>query len=136
VVDPLLRGIVLWSGCILLLLGVLVIAGLPWPASWRGFTTLVWLALCVRELRNLAAAYRQYRALRIHADGSIELRQEDDEAASARLLPGSIVLPGLAWLRLELEDGSASGELLRGNTGEDEAWRRLQVIWRHLGAAR
>ena len=131
-----LRGIVLSSGLILLLLGVFVIAGLPWPASWRGLSTLVWLVLCVRELRILAMAYRQYRALQIFADGSVEIRREDDEAAGARLLPGSMVLPGLAWLRLELEDGSASGELLRGNTGEDEAWRRLQVIWRHLGAAR
>jgi hypothetical protein len=133
--EPLLRRVVLWSGIVLLLVGVVVIAGLPLPGYWGLIAVGVWVAAGSRELLALAGAYRRYRALRIYSDGSIEVRREDASTASARLLPGSIVLPRLAWLRLRLEGGPTSGELLRGDTGENEAWRRLQVIWRHMGGA-
>jgi hypothetical protein len=124
------------SGFALMLVGLVIIAGLPLPATWRGPIVVAWCAACGRELRQLGNAYRQYRAVRVFSDGTIELRGAEATVASAQLLPGSIVLPGLAWLRLRLENGRTSGELLRGNIGEDEDWRRLQVIWRHLGAAR
>ena len=122
------------SGFLLMLVGLLVIAGLPLSAAWQGLAMAAWGAACTRELRNLARAYRQYRAIRVYSDGTMETRPAETAVAGAQLLPGSIVLPGLAWLRLRLENGSTSGELLRGNIREDEDWRRLQVIWRHLGA--
>jgi hypothetical protein len=123
------------SGFALMLVGLVIVAGLPLPAAWRGLVMVAWCAVCGRELSHLASAYRQYRAVRIFSDGSTELCGAGTAVTSAQLLPGSIVLPGLAWLRLRLENGRTSGELLRGNIREDEAWRRLQVIWRHLGAA-
>ena len=123
------------SGLALMLVGFALIAGLPLSGGWRGLAMLTWGGACWRDLLSLAGAYRQYRSVRIFSDGSTELRRAEATVASAQLLPGSVVLPRLAWLRLRLEDGSTSGELLRGNIREDEDWRRLQVIWRHLGAA-
>ena len=133
--EPLLRRIVLWSGIALSLTGVFLIATLSLPGSWRVVGSGVWAAFSIRELLALARAYRRYRALRIYSDGSIEVGMGDATTTGARLLPGSIVLPRLAWLRLRLDGGATSGELLRGNIGENEAWRRLQLIWRHLGGA-
>jgi hypothetical protein len=133
VTEPLLRRIVLGSGVALLCGGQVVIASLPLPGSWRALAMFAWTVSVVRELLHLAASYREYRAVRISSDGSVEILGKDQATARARLLPGSLVLPGLAWLRLGLEGNRTSGELLRGNAGENEAWRRLQVIWRHLG---
>ena len=56
------------------------------------------------------------------------------EWRTASLLSGSLVLPGVAWLRISVGTGPAYGELLTGNPRKNEDWRRLLVIWRHIGA--
>ena len=134
--DLLLRRMVIASGLAFTLLGILVIVGLAMPAFWKGLGSSAWVVAGVARVTRLARGYRQYSGIRVHAHGGIELLCGDRAAVDARLLPGSIVLPGYAWLRIGLEDGGTCAELLRCNMGENEAWRRLQVIWRHLGGGR
>jgi len=40
----------------------------------------------------------------------------------------------LAWLVLASPDGRRWLALLQGDSRESEQWRRLQVIWRHMGS--
>lgn len=131
--DPSLRLVVLWSGLGMTLAGIPVIAGLPVPAGWKVPASAAWALAGVWQVFALRAAYRRYSGVRLYADGSIEVLRPGDVGKKARLLDGSFVLPRLAWLRIRTEDGRTSGELMRGRLPENEAWRRLQVIWRHLG---
>jgi hypothetical protein len=54
------------------------------------------------------------------------------------MLSGGVLLSELGWIRLSvvLPDGRklVLGEFVRGNARESADWRRLQVIWRHIGA--
>jgi len=52
----------------------------------------------------------------------------------ARLLPGSMLLRRVGWIRWDDGCGRQYAELLRGRSRESDDWRRLQVIWRHIGA--
>jgi len=129
-----LRRVVLWSGLALVLVGTFVIAGLSVGPAWSVPAGIAWTLGGVWQAFRLRATYGYYQGLRLHADGHIELRRPDGSREAAQLLSGSFVLPGFAWFRIRLADGRTSGQLLRGNMQENEAWRRLQVVWRHLGA--
>lgn len=120
----------------MILAGVLVIAGLRLPAAWLLPAGAAWTLAGLWQVSALRATYRHYNRIRLHADGRLEVLRSNEPDERARLLDGSFVLPGLAWLRIRLEDGRTSGELLRGDIRENQAWRRLQVIWRHLGRGR
>jgi len=49
-----------------------------------------------------------------------------------------VLLRKVGWIRLSFELPTGRklilGELLRGDGRRGEDWRRLQVIWRHIGA--
>ena len=134
--DPRLRQFVLVSSALLHATGVAVIALLPVPAHWRWLGAALWAVAGLREIHSVACGFRQCRRIRIDSSGATELLREQGEWTAAEIQTGSVVLNRFAWLRLRLADGSRCVELLQGNTRDNEAWRRFQLIWRHLGGAR
>lgn len=113
--------------------GIAVGSSLPLNAGLRWAAAAGWLAYSLLELWRLARAYRIVASLAVAADRSVELVLRDGERIAARLEPGSLILPQLAWLRLKTDCGLRYGELLRGNSRKNKDWRRLQVIRRHVG---
>lgn len=126
-----LRQIVQVSGAVLCAAGILLIAG--WPiGGWQIVLVVAWTARCWLELRRYRRAYRLFRHIRCAGDGSIVLADEAHTTTDAELLPGSVLLERVGWLRLETSDGQRFAELIAGNPRKNKDWRRLQVIWRHL----
>lgn len=132
--DRRLRSIVVGTGWLLAAIGFLLIVTLPFAPWLRLFAGLVWVAWSIAELRRFRNGYGQVFSIRVMAGGAIELRNGEQEWVEARLQNGSVLLRRYAWLRLKLPDGGHFAELIRGNSRESQQWRRLQVIWRHIGA--
>jgi hypothetical protein len=133
--EPELRFVVIATGCVLALLGLITVLTMSIAPAIRWSAAVLWLAFCSRELVRLGRAYRNYEAIRLYADGRVEIRATDRVWYAAELMDGSTVLERLAWLRIRVEDGPNFGELLRGDCRGKDSWRRLQVVWRHLGSA-
>lgn len=133
--DPRLRRLVIGSGVAAAAAG----AGLTWtwhlPVWWRLLAAACWLLSCGVELQRIARGYRRYRRIRVVSDGSVELLIAGGPWVAASVRPGTVVLQRIAWLRLAVRGGPGLAELVRGEPGENEAWRRFQVAWRHLGGA-
>jgi hypothetical protein len=123
--------VVLISGALLSVAGVLIALLLPVATSWRLLATAGWLALGVAEWGRIAFCYRQCAGYRLFHDGSIEILLHGGGLETARLGAGSLVLARMAWLRVEADCGWCCGELVFGNVRRSEDWRRLQVIGRH-----
>jgi len=134
--DPRLRLIVVLSGLVTTMLGLITIASLSSAVWLRLGAAVVWLSLSAWELLHIAKSYKHCRRIRLVADGSVAVQTPAGVWQQGRLRSGSVVLSGLAWLRIELANGDKIVELLRGNCRKNKQWRRLQVIWRHLGTAR
>ena len=130
-----LRRVVLLSGLAAAIIGFVMIWTVTLSVSLRLGTSLIWLLLCARELHLLRRAYSLYRGLRIDSSGEVRLETEDGDFCTASILPGSVLLSQYGWLRFELPGGLKFAELLRADGAGDQQWRRLQVIWRHLGVA-
>jgi len=133
--DQRLRCAVQATGLVATILGLIVILSMPVGSSWRAGASVVWLLFGLRELRTIRHAYSRYCRFRIDTAGDVELETVSGEHHAGSLLPGSVVLPRLAWLRFAAADGLVFGEFLCGNAQENKQWRHLQVIWRHFGAA-
>jgi len=103
-----------------------------WP--FRVVVLLTWTAHAVAEWQSITAGYKVYRAVRLNSDGAIELLTRSGVRVAARIRRGSVVLARWAWLAFDVADGPGCVELIRAGSCENEAWRRFQVIWRHLGA--
>ena len=131
--DPRLRRIVLGSAIGLFALGLVIVATMSIAIPFRVALGSGWLLLAMRQLRILACHHARTGRIRIYADGSAEVAAAAGAWHAATLAPGSIVLDRIAWLRLECVDGTSGAELLTGNSRRNEEWRRLQMIWRHLG---
>ena len=101
----------------------------------KGAVAVAWLGLSGHEWLGLWRGYAVSGALRVHAGGQVEWRRPDGTWASAALCAGSVVLPRIAWLRVAPADGRHFAELVCAQQQGSEEWRRLQVIWRHIGAA-
>lgn len=132
--EPQLRRVVLVSGASLAVVGVIAIATLPLEAWQRALLGIGWLIHGGGELVRLRAVYRRLTAYRLTADGGIEVFSDSGRPLCGRILSGTVVLSRVAWLRVRLDDGCRSSELVRGNSRESQQWRRFQVIFRHLGA--
>lgn len=132
--DPLLRAIVLASGFVLGLLGLIAIIGLPWSFGMRTAAVAGWAGWTGRELARLHGAWRNCRGLRLEADGGAKVVGADGRWQPAAVLPGGILLRRAGWIRLRTQAGTVFAEPLRGSCREDPDWRRLQVLWRHVGA--
>ena len=136
--DPGLRRIVLASGAVLAVAGVPLIQVLPAAPEIRALATFMWLALAARELSRARLAWNSCHAMRFFADGTVVVGIPGQIWQPAALLSGGVLLRNLGWIRLlvTLPTGQklVLGEFLRGNGRESDDWRRLQVIWRHIGA--
>ncbi len=118
------------SLCLLLApaLGAMLTPGWRVPAAASVF------ALTAVELARLLRSQRAARRYRLYGDGAIEVVAADGGLSLASLASGSVLLPGVAWLRIRAAGGRAWGELIAGNPRKNKDWRRLCVILR-LSAA-
>jgi hypothetical protein len=132
--DPFLRRVVILFGIAAAVVGLATILALSMPPVWRAFAALLWLIMNGRELVLIAKGYKQCRRIRIGHDGDVELLGRDGSWMPATLVSGSVVLRQYAWLRFETREGLRFAEPVRAKNAQSEGWRRLQVIWRHLGA--
>lgn len=115
-------------------LGLGMLLTLAVPTAWRVAAAAAWTAVNARQLHLIARGYMRCRRIRIASDGSATIQAPDGNWFAATMLAGSIVSSRIAWLRLAADDGQHFAELVRAKNAENEQWRRLQVIWRHLGA--
>ena len=132
--DPGLRRVVLASGWLLTAIGFMLIFWLELNILVRMLAASMWGALSYFELRHLRRGFNRFVAIRVFPGAVILLQNIDQEWISAELLTGSLLLRKFGWLRLRSADGYRFAELLRGDARESHQWRRLQVIWRHIGA--
>ena len=130
-----MRRIVVAAAWVAMSLGIVTIVSLPIDGLLRVAGSSIWLTGMGVELIIISSAHKQFGRIRMYSDGRIELRNNDGHWQTATIGNGSIVLRKLAWLRLKPASGTRYHELLRRNSLQSEQWRRLQVIWRHLGAA-
>ncbi len=133
--DPWLRIAVLISGQLLVAAGLGLILTLDMNAGLRLVMSLVWVVAGRFELGRLQQGFDACTAIRVFQDGSISLLNEHREWTPATLQTGSVLLQGQGWLRLRTENGQYFHELVCGDARQSQNWRRLQVIWRHIGAA-
>jgi hypothetical protein len=132
--DNLLRRFVLCSGAILGAVGVALIFALPLHGAASFIGSCTWLAWCAWELLRISRGYALCCRLRVSADGKVLLLDPHGDWQAARLLPGCVLLRRIAWIRLQTGSGHRFAVLIRGSCRESVDWRRLQVIWRHIGA--
>ncbi|NCF72493.1 MAG: hypothetical protein GWP67_03215 [Gammaproteobacteria bacterium] len=132
--DPWLRIVVLTSGRLLIAAGLVLILMFDLNAVFRAAGCLVWVAAGHFELANLQRGFDACTSIRIDSSGAAEIFNSDQEWMPATLQTGSVLLRNLGWLRLQSTDGQYFFELVRGNARQSNDWRRLQVIWRHIGA--
>jgi hypothetical protein len=119
-----------------MLAGLLLLLTLPISLPWRGLAAAAWLAQNTCQLRVIANGYTRCRRIRIDQTGAVAAQGPDGCWFPATLVTGSVVLAGFAWLRFKADDGQQFVELLSAKRAGNEGWRRLQVIWRHIGAGR
>ncbi|MDH3806756.1 MAG: hypothetical protein OEU90_14975, partial [Gammaproteobacteria bacterium] len=132
--EPLLRCVVIIAGVAATVLGVTMILALSVPIAWRAAAAVVWLLMNTRELLVITNGYKRCQRIRMEHDGELAVLAPDGCWIGATLLAGSVVLSRFAWLRFESDDGQRFAELMREKRQKNKDWRRLQVIWRHLGA--
>ncbi len=133
--DAWLRLIVITCGRLLAAAGLILILTLPVAVSLRFGSCLLWLAWSWFELRRYHQGYAAYCRIRVRLGADVQLLNGAGEWVAANLLTGSVLLQRIGWLHLETADGITFAELIRGDCRESDDWRRLQVIWRHIGAA-
>ena len=132
--DPWLRIVVLTSGRLLIAAGLALLLTLAIDVVLRAAGCLVWVVIGRFELRRLTQGFEACRVIRIDSSGEITILDSDDNWVPARLLTGSVLLRKLGWMRLQDQSGQIILELIRGDARQSQDWRRLQVIWRHIGA--
>ena len=132
--DPRLRRLVAGSGLLLGIAGALVILQLPTDAWVRLVACFLWATTTAREHMQLRRGWADCYALRFTASGEIMVRGADQTWRAARWQSGSVLLRKLGWIRLRDQRGVVLSELLSGHARTSPDWRRLQVIWRHVGA--
>ena len=132
--DPWLRITVLTSGRLLIAAGLVLILTLDLDTAIRAVSCFVWFVAGRYEIVRIECGFESCNAVRLSSDGEIAVLNNDQEWLPVTLQTGSIVLRNYAWLRFQAANGEKFVELMRGNARQSEEWRRLQVIWRHIGA--
>lgn len=133
--DPGLRRVVLVSGVLAMIAGLVLLMDLDIAFGWRAALCALWVADGLRELKNMANGSRRIAAIRFDADGGMTSVNRDGRTEPVRLLSGSLILPKIAWLRMRLPDGSRHAELLVASRCETEAWHGFQLIWQQCREA-
>ncbi len=123
----------LLSGLLFTLLGLVVILTSPLPGWPKSLASLSWLGCLVFGIFGLLSRYRRIVGYRLYADGSVEFTYRDGSRGTGQLASGTVLLPGLAWLRVRASHAAAWGELVAGDSRTSKQWRRFQVICRHVG---
>ena len=116
------------------LAGLVMIIELPVHGAVRAGSCMIWVVFCIREQICLRRAYRSFSRLRVSCDGELRVLDRCGDWQAARVLAGSVLLRHAGWIRIRAGDGSVFVEPLRGSCRRSADWRRLQVIWRHVGA--
>ncbi len=132
--DPWLRIAVLTSGRLLVAAGLVLILILDLDAKIRAASCVIWVVAARHELIRIERGFESLTAVRLSSAGEFAVLNSDQEWLPVTLQTGSVVLRNFAWLRLQAANGDHFVELLRGNARQSQEWRRLQVIWRHIGA--
>ena len=132
--DERLRRIVLLSGVVLGVTGVAVILTMPMHPLVLLAACGGWLGFSYSELARLRRGYSRCYRLRFAASGDLWLLGAEGTWQPARLLPGSLLLRRVGWIVLRSAGSGRFAEPIRGHCRKDSDWRRLQVIWRHIGA--
>lgn len=132
--DPWLRIAVVISAQMLIFAGLVLILTLSLNAAVRGIACVLWAVYGRFELLRLRRGYESCHEIRLLAGGDALVLTGTGQWLPGVLLSGSVLLRNFAWLRLRIADGSEVVELLRGDGRQCQDWRRLQVIWRHIGA--
>jgi len=127
--DPRLRRYVFRTGIVLTLAGIILVACLQVAPLWRCLIGSIWLADCVRELRNLHMGQSQLCSLVLDSTGTIAATDRNGDHHELMLRTGSMILPGLAWLRVRYRSGKTHAELFTRTRMEPETWHRLQLLW-------
>ena len=130
-----MRRAVTATGLAAILGGCAAILGLPFGTGWRTLLAAAWLAVGAREVWGIVQGFRHCSRIRIEHTGRLLVFDAAQCCTAATLSAGSVLLRDIGWLRFRTEDGRQHAELVRRKTAQSEDWRRLQVIWRHLGAA-
>ncbi len=133
--DPRIRRAVVCSGILFSAIGCMLLLSLRIDAVWRAIMCVCWSSFCWHEHARMRRSGANCLAIRCHAGGEIEIQTCDLGWIPATLQPGSVIYRRFAWLRARGEDGQLYVELLSGDARASQQWRRLQVIWRHIGAA-
>ena len=133
--DLVLRRFVQWTAAAVGAVGVAVIAGLEAPFSIRFGGAALWLAILVAQLRSLRCGWSSCAGFRVHADGTVAVLGPDGEWCRGQLEPDGVLLRRWGWIRIRTGSGRPFAEPLRGSCRDSREWRRLQVIWRHVGGA-
>ena len=132
--DRPLRRFVLWSGAVLGGLGLIAVFSLPLPVAWRAVTATAWTAAFALELARMHRAWQDCFAVRLRADGSASALGRDGRWQPVTLLADGVLLRRWGWIRFRTAPGRVFAEPVRGACRDSHDWRRLQVIWRHVGA--
>ena len=132
--DPALRRFVQWSVVAIALVGAVVIGLLEAPPALRLCGAAAWMAIVGVQLRVLRHGWSSCLALRVYADGGVTALGPAGEWTPGRLEPDGVLLRRWGWIRLRTREGRPFAEPLRGACRESREWRRLQVVWRHIGA--
>lgn len=132
--TPALQRLVLFGGALTGLAGMVLVLGLPVAFVWRAAGCCACLIACAAELRRLHLDWRFFVAARVAHDGSAALFDRNGGRHAATLQAGSVLLRRHGWLIFACDGGRSFVAPLRGDGREDADWRRLQVIWRHIGA--
>jgi hypothetical protein len=112
-----------------MLAGGLLITVMPLALTVRILFAALWLGSGLLELRSMALGMARLEAIRIAPDGRV-CGLSEGGIEPLELLPGSVVLARVAWLRIRFADGLRYGELLTGNPRRCRNWRCLQLVWR------
>ena len=132
--DPALRRFVQWSAAALAFAGIAVLMTLEAPLWLRLGAAFLWCASIALKVRKLRKCWAGCVAFRVHADGSLAVLGPDGEWRPGQLEADGVLLRRWGWLRLRTEQESPFAEPVRGSCRESREWRRLQVVWRHVGA--
>ncbi len=122
------------SGVLLASAAAVLLANLPvaWPL--RMLAELLWWSGSGFELWRVWRRYQGVAALRLHADGSVDIEAPDGARSSGIMANGTVSLSTLAWFRYRGADGRVYAEPMSRNTQDCDDWRRFRVICRHVAA--
>ena len=122
------------AGALAIAGGIAAVAVLPLAWQWRVVAGVCWGLYTGRDLWLIASANKACKRLQVDQDGGIRVFDQRDCCSLATMDSGSMVLRRIAWLRFSTDAGRRHVELIRRKSARSNDWRRLQVIWRHLGA--